>query len=38
MSISYKGSKFHRPLIPITDSYVKEKEKTLSSMVYSYSF
>ena len=36
MGISYKGSKFHRPYVPSTDSF--NKEKTLGNMIYSYSF
>ncbi|CAD8203824.1 unnamed protein product [Paramecium pentaurelia] len=36
MGISYKGSKFHRPYTPITDSFYKEK--TLTNMIYTYSF
>ncbi|CAD8108501.1 unnamed protein product [Paramecium sonneborni] len=36
MGISYKGSKFHRPYTPITDSF--NKEKTALNMIYTYSF
>ncbi|CAD8152584.1 unnamed protein product [Paramecium octaurelia] len=36
MGISYKGSKFHRPYTAITDSFYKEK--TLTNMIYTYSF
>ncbi|CAD8213735.1 unnamed protein product [Paramecium octaurelia] len=36
MGISYKGSKFHRPYTPSTDSFFKDK--SLANLIYTYSF